>query len=382
MTPTMLSDNSLELFRLVRNPRNNRGSATKPAAQDVLLGQLFGSANERRIVRGHPYFSMDDDDGDDIEDLAAKACALASIPIPNYSDAFDRKNKKYKTKKYRDKVQQRRWRDKDPHSIELANKTSNILASFADYISAIEVESPGTDILNNSYSPDGKKGGDVTRGVLSREWTYDEFHGECHGSARRREPLDRNLHVSKRDEDDDHDDDDRSFSSNTKERIRYWYSHPVHSKNFKIGLIWIIVLCVLIGVVIVISPGGEKANTENALLEKVGGVEQLNKEHTDTTQQDLEFEEFQGQNENRDKELNYVDELLIESIDVKEQYPRWFARATGWSGSSYPESIDFCASQEMTLCPYEAYCPDDDHALYEDGMVVSNGGSKEQWSPT
>lgn len=44
---------------------------------------------------------------------------------------------------------------------------------------------------------------------------------------------------------------------------------------------------------------------------------------------------------------------------VVEKYaPKWFSRDDGWTGRSYNNAIDFCASQDSSIpCPYEAYCP-------------------------
>lgn len=59
--------------------------------------------------------------------------------------------------------------------------------------------------------------------------------------------------------------------------------------------------------------------------------------------------------------------------------PQWFHRPD-WAGTTYTDSIQFCSSMSMTLCPYEAYCP-----LGEDGephmlgtLPVEPSGS---WAP-
>ncbi|KAL7551080.1 hypothetical protein ACHAWF_014278 [Thalassiosira exigua] len=50
---------------------------------------------------------------------------------------------------------------------------------------------------------------------------------------------------------------------------------------------------------------------------------------------------------------------------AKEKYePIWFDRSSGWTGRTYEQSLNFCATQEntlgetMMLCPYAAYCPE------------------------
>ena len=91
----------------------------------------------------------DDDDDDDIEALASKACALASVPIPDYTDAILRSNKRSK-EKYGNRftiddnedlndVEDNLDEDEEFSSsgIVLAERTSQILSNFQDYVSGI-----------------------------------------------------------------------------------------------------------------------------------------------------------------------------------------------------------------------------------------------------
>jgi hypothetical protein len=52
------------------------------------------------------------------------------------------------------------------------------------------------------------------------------------------------------------------------------------------------------------------------------------------------------------------------AASYKKYEPQWYDRATGWSGSSYGEAMEFCSAMTsfiterlMTLCPYDAMCP-------------------------
>lgn len=57
--------------------------------------------------------------------------------------------------------------------------------------------------------------------------------------------------------------------------------------------------------------------------------------------------------------------------------PTWFDRSTGWDGQSYLAAGTFCASRNLMLCPYEAYCPTGpNHLPY--GGVRPDAGS---WAP-
>ena len=42
--------------------------------------------------------NYDDDELSDIEALAARACALASVPVPDYHDAIERENSRSRRK--------------------------------------------------------------------------------------------------------------------------------------------------------------------------------------------------------------------------------------------------------------------------------------------
>ncbi len=212
----------------------------------------------------------------DIEALRARACQLASTPIPNYKDAFARKNKKYTTRKYRDKDLARTCADDDPNSIRLANRTSAILSNFQEYITEIESERLD-DIMSDDttgYSPviqarrsvdnslvRKSEADELSPGIIGREWTYSR-NDVVDGSFQRV-----NLHSNGV----DYEEETMSTHSYSKEgkynkrRGRYWTSHPyLHSKKFKIGALWSIVAVVILGVIIgIASHTNSGEETEN-----------------------------------------------------------------------------------------------------------------------
>ncbi|KAL7518382.1 hypothetical protein ACHAWX_003216 [Stephanocyclus meneghinianus] len=61
--------------------------------------------------------------------------------------------------------------------------------------------------------------------------------------------------------------------------------------------------------------------------------------------------------------------------------PVWFATSHGWSGTTYDDAIDFCASyNHMVLCPFSAYCPNGPRSPPLSGsMVLDIDG--EEWAP-
>ena len=113
---------------------------------------------------------------DDIEALASKACALASVPIPDYADAMEREKSRSK-KKYVDRFNIRDDEvidddvmgllpgeefDGDRNGIALAERTSQILSNFQDYVSGIggEEEAQGVGNDPGEVIPELEDGGD------------------------------------------------------------------------------------------------------------------------------------------------------------------------------------------------------------------------------
>ena len=48
--------------------------------------------------------------------------------------------------------------------------------------------------------------------------------------------------------------------------------------------------------------------------------------------------------------------------NAESYHPKWYHRSDGWSGTTYTEAVDFCASRQdddlhTQLCPYKVYCP-------------------------
>eukprot|EP00571_Detonula_confervacea_P001807 CAMPEP_0172315846 /NCGR_PEP_ID=MMETSP1058-20130122/26475_1 /TAXON_ID=83371 /ORGANISM="Detonula confervacea, Strain CCMP 353" /LENGTH=119 /DNA_ID=CAMNT_0013030021 /DNA_START=9 /DNA_END=365 /DNA_ORIENTATION=- len=119
----------------------------------------MASSGDEPTGAGIPFLSSttnnhNDDDDDDIEALASKACALASVPVPDYAEAINRSNARSK-KKYGNRFtiddddaatmddddldldgKEREEEDKFSSSgIVLAERTSQILSNFQDYVS-------------------------------------------------------------------------------------------------------------------------------------------------------------------------------------------------------------------------------------------------------
>jgi len=331
------------------------------------------------------------DDGlDDIEVLAAKACALASVPVPDYTEAFARqdrhgknrkKNKeKYTTQRYLDKVTRRAAKDKDPNSVVLANKTSNILSEFQDYITEIDNESQlssGKELLDyDSYSGEVMTGssyggsideeGGAVDGLVAREWHYDGYVNKQNESLTKN----RNLYNGGDDYGDDDDRNIESFHSSYKEKR---YTLPLlHSKYVKTGVTGVIVLGILLGTTIALFSG---EGTDNA--------------HEDPIVRDKDLQQQSLQKDGNHAEDTGQDEILAEAdlelyVKVFEEFePMLHDREDGWEGQTYEDAIQYCSSTEgYEICSYAAICPlGPDHEPvggYKDNL--SDGGSS-LWVP-
>lgn len=442
----------------------------------------FGSGTPAPFVVGGGGSGDDGNDEDDIEALAAnvealaaKACALASVPIPDYADAFQRKNKKYELKKYRDRDQRKRRKDKDPNSIILANKTSDILSEFKSYVSKVETEQTAgaLDILNAHGSNDnnGRSDGNESRGLIVREWSYNDdknnppyIRRKSTGDGSLLRFLDEESVLAADDastssaipagdgedgKNTNHDDDDDEDFSDNRVGLIISYRHYHHywhtvfrSKKFKIGTVWVILACVLVGAFIGISSsGGNTENSEEELLARVGGLdlarspsphhEEVDRLGDGGEEEEEEDPPRQHEPKNGEAVKDAFDHVVAvvgsppmdrtegrlppdrdgavgtpppsdpatgrapnawndDSLEqyVAEKYaPKWFARVAGWGGSTYTEAVHFCASQGMAICPYDAICPGGPtHGVYQDNtrVVVSEeggGSNKEQWIP-
>ena len=116
-----------------------------------------------------PFLSSDNtDDLDldlDLEALSSKACALASVPVPNYAESIQVANRASQ-KKYgnrftigddeEDDDEDDEDHPDDKNGIVLAERTSQILSNFQDYVSGIggleDAGSAGKEILESSTS--------------------------------------------------------------------------------------------------------------------------------------------------------------------------------------------------------------------------------------
>ena len=79
---------------------------------------------------------------------------------------------------------------------------------------------------------------------------------------------------------------------------------------------------------------------------------------------------------------NQVEEGFINQMQVQKYNPQWFDRTSGWEGETYNEAISFCARKgKMTICPYDAYCPEGANNPPYGGVKVGFHGEQEQWAP-
>ena len=285
---------------------------------------------------GTPFLSStnDVDDDDDIEALAAKACALASVPVPDYTDAIIRSNEASK-KKYGNRftidenedlndVQDKMEEDEEFSSsgIVLAERTSQILSNFQDYVSGISGEESsgvsgsakeillegggvggsggvGDDVsdmaskvrsdnkmrlLNDpttssvggprrrpSTGSVGSKGSSAGAGGLQREWSHDGYLSKPSPSSDSgRSNV--NLHdpSNKSSIDWENDPEYGEFNTTTVQRGQKYTLPLLQSRRIKLGVL----NCLLISVIVLgISLGVSNKNKQKGdeLGDKVSG---------------------------------------------------------------------------------------------------------------
>ena len=84
----------------------------------------------------------------------------------------------------------------------------------------------------------------------------------------------------------------------------------------------------------------------------------------------------------------YEDDNSPQAIVANHYKPRWYDRDDGWTGTTWPEAIEFCSTVDnglndpdeigMMVCPYEAYCPFGSSYHPLGGVVTEPAGA---WSP-
>ena len=297
--------------------------------------------------RAHTNLRMsnyDDDELSDIEALAARACALASVPVPDYHDAIERENSRSR-RKYgnRFNIDDDELLDEEDgdvggvgnggsdearSSMLLAERTSQILNSFQDYVSGIGVED---DVKQDVLSSGGEHNMAAVMASNVRDGNKDGLFqrsnsgGSGHRDRSSFDPDNHSMPQLQRDWSYSSDNQDTIKSNKTSiypysehmeedeammrlaRRQRYKYNLCRPSKRVKFGLMNCLLMAALIlGLSVHFSHENKK--TVEKMEEEVDELmnELASKENSSTTIQDPPPPEFNIQPE---EDVKLVDEL-------------------------------------------------------------------------
>lgn len=250
--------------------------------------------------------------------------------------------------------------EKNKDTILLAERTSQLMSSYRDYISEVDDEMKGCSFSDNRRIPSTK------HGPLLREWNRPaessptvELNQVPFGSYDSASLI-----------------DDSSVGS--KERK---YSHPIfRSKKFKRSLFTgVIAACALIGVIVGVKRHRRPSNLPdwNEELKEALEVETAIKAEVRWPTPDQEESLVKDEDITSDSKIKkgaaspgpgQIGNTLHQNFK-----PLWLDAKAGWYGGSHDDAVEFCESiRGRKVCPYAAICPKGDG---EDAMVM--GGMRQ-----
>ena len=251
--------------------------------------------------------------------------------------------------------------EKNQDNILLAERTSQLMSSYRDYISEVDYDVKG-------YAPsDHRRTPTTNTAPLIRDWN---------GATAASSPtvgLDE-VPFGSSDAASFTFNDDYSFGSvDSKERK---YSHPVfRSRKFKRSLFTgVVVACALVGVVVGVKTQMHPRNLPDWNEELKEELE----EDSNNKEEEVHWP-VQDQEEPLNKDGDIASDSKqgtgastpggkIGSILHQKFKPLWLGAREGWNGGSHDDAIEFCESvRGRKICPYAAICPAGDG---EDAMVM------------
>jgi len=249
--------------------------------------------------------------------------------------------------------------EKNKDNILLAERTSQLMSSYRDYI--LEVDH---DVRGYGPSSDHRRTPLTMTGPLIRDWN---------SAAAASSPIVGWNEVPFGSSDDASLIDDYSFNSAASKERKY--SHPVfHSRKFKRSLVTgIVVACALIGLVVGVKTQMRPRNLPdwNEELKEVLEEETTIKEdgvHWPAPDQEESLKDGDIASDSKPDTGATSPQGQIGSILHQKFKPLWLGAKEGWNGGSHDDAIEFCESiRGMKICPFAAICPKGDG---EDAMVM------------
>jgi len=266
--------------------------------------------------------------------------------------------------------------EKNRDNILLAERTSQLMSSYRDYISEVDSDVKGYSLSDHRRTPLTKPG------PLIRDWN---------SAAAAPSPTVGLNDIPFGSSDSASLIADRSFSSfGSKERK---YSHSIfQSKKFKRSLFTgVVVACALVGVVV----GVKKQMHPRNLPDWNEELKEVLEEETSVKAEVRWPAPDQEESLNKDGHITSDSKPdagaaspagQIGSILHQKFKPLWLGAKAGWYGGSHSDAIEFCESvRGRKICPYAAICPQGDG---EDAIVMGGRGHKvefkvedEQYAP-
>jgi len=243
---------------------------------------------------------------------------------------------------------------KNKDNILLAERTSQLMSSYRDYIFEVDDEMKGCSFSDNRRTPSTKPG------PLLRDWN----------SAAASSPTGLNE-VPFGSSDSASLIDDRSFRSVSSKEHKY--SHPIfRSKTFKRSLFkGVVVACALIGVIVGVKRQMRPRNLPDWNEELKEVLEEENTIKSEIRRPAPDQKESlikDGDITSDSKTTGAASPGQIGSILHQKFKPLWLGAKAGWNGGSHDDAVEFCESiRGRKVCPYAAICPQGDG---DDAMVM------------
>lgn len=265
--------------------------------------------------------------------------------------------------------------EKNKDNILLAERTSQLMSSYRDYISEVDNEMKGYSFSDHRRTPSTKPG------PLIRDWNSAAAASSLTGGLNA-VPFGSSDAASLI--------DDRSLSSvGSKERK---YSHPIfHSKKFKRSLFTgVVVACALIGVVVGVKKRMRPTNLPDWNEELMEVVEEeitvkAGVRWPAPDQEESLIKEGDITSDSKPSTGAASPEGQIGSILHQKFKPIWLGSKSGWNGGSHDDAVEFCESiRGRKVCPYAAICPqgDGDDAIVMGGLRTAEFNVEdEQYAP-
>lgn len=258
--------------------------------------------------------------------------------------------------------------EEDDTSVRLREKTSQILATYKDYLSDIESSTSTTNdpfiSKTKIYSSSSKKRSNDDELASSSRWKNDvNLHDIAHL---------------------------RRYESHGKQQYSFEVRMKAKKHLITLTMCFLSVMCVSAVVSIAKSVRSQRVDTTYRDNEDpLKDIKRAGMAFSNAATVDVEFDLEQLHEDFLSKQRQgkrHYDETASLYQNIHSKYsPQLFSRESGWSGTTTVEAIEFCNSKmNGVICPYEVYCPEGSHSLPYGGVRTESNawGFIPQWAAT